>query len=123
MEEIIVAVIFAALYLPLGVPCLIWAWRMRHDRIPMNHTLGMKTEYAYSSEENWYASQRAAAPGVAATGIVCILGGVASIGTIFFPYSLMGVLALTCLGLTVAIAYTYVSYFQMKRRRHEDDNT
>ena len=71
---IVVGVVFVA----VGLMALL-------EKLPRNHIAGIRTRFALSSDENWYATHRAASP-------LLIFGGVAvaMVGVAFLPFAIAG---------------------------------
>ncbi|MBA4180616.1 MAG: hypothetical protein C0506_08525 [Anaerolinea sp.] len=68
-----------------GVLFLVLGWMSLLAKLPPNTWAGIRTPYTRKSEENWYATHRAAAPVLIWSGVAVVATGLA-----FVPFALAG---------------------------------
>lgn len=69
----------------VGAVFAVVGWMALTEKLPRNHIAGIRTRFTLSSDENWYATHRAASP-------MLIFGGVAvaMVGVAFLPFAIAG---------------------------------
>lgn len=68
-----------------GLLLVVFGWLSLVQKLPRNGFAGIRTPYTMRSDENWYATHRAAAPLLIFGGVAIFMAGLA-----FFPFTLAG---------------------------------
>lgn len=68
-----------------GLLFIVLGWLALNEKLPRNHIAGIRTPYTMRSEENWYATHRAAAPLLIYGGVAVAMAGLA-----FLPFAAAG---------------------------------
>jgi uncharacterized membrane protein len=100
-----------------GVLFVVLGWMGLLGKLPPNHIAGIRTPFTMRSEQNWYATHRAAAP-------LLIFGGVAATmaGLAFFPFAAAGkvsdaLAASVCVAVAVLLGVTAITGWLFGTRR------
>lgn len=80
-----------------GVLFLVLGWMSLLGKLSPNSLAGIRTPYTRKSDENWYATHRAAAPVLIWAGVAVVSAGMA-----FLPFAVAGKLAG---GLTAGVTF------------------
>jgi uncharacterized membrane protein len=95
---LVLVTVAAALFIGVG-------WLSLLGKLPPNGAVGIRTPFTRESDDNWYATHRAAAP-------ILIFGGVAALmaGVAFLPFTLAGKVSNGLAGaVCLAIAFVLVT--------------
>ncbi len=74
-----------AVMVVIGVVFVVVGWMALTERLPRNHFAGIRTRYTLASDENWYATHRAASPLLIFGGVAVLMAGLA-----FLPFAIAG---------------------------------
>ena len=90
-----------------GMLLVVFGWMGLVGRLPRNGLAGIRTPYTMRSDENWYATHRAAAPLLIFGGVAIFMAGLA-----FFPFTIAGKIS-TGLASAVTIALVVVLFIDV----------